>query len=259
MPRGVNIYDQANIESRLWTPNRGVVRSGLNLDAQQNITVVSGNVSQWNDSNNLWSFTQGTAGSRPTYQATGWNNYSPSVRFTAVSQRLVGTASFTPLVSSTAFTSFIVINQTGTGWFWEHGPSSPSARTGLVVIGADLLAVLNSQVTATTIATNTNYVICWRFDGSASTKSILRVNGALAASGGITATTTTGTGELFIGFGPDPNTFIGNMRDCLILPYAATDRQIELIEGYLFWKNGQLSLTLPASHPFRNRPPLIGD
>jgi hypothetical protein len=258
MPRGVNIYDQANIESRLWTLNRAVVSSGLHLDAQQNITVVSGAVSQWNDSNNLWSFTQGSAGARPAYQATGWNN-TPSVRFTSASQRLVGTASFTPLISSTAFTSFIVINQTATGWFWEHGNISPSARTGIVVIGADLLVVLNTQVLTTPIATNTNYVICWRFDGSASTKSILRVNGALAASSGITATTTASTGELFVGFGPDPNSFTGNMRDLLILPYAATDRQIELIEGYLFWKNGQLSVTPSASHPFCNRPPLIGD
>jgi hypothetical protein len=230
----------------------------LNLDAQRNITVVSGAVSQWDDSDRLWSFTQGTAGARPAYQATGWNN-TPSVGFTAATQRLVGTASFTPLVTTGAFTAFAVINQTATGWFFEHGPNSPAARTGLVVIGADLLAVLNGQVTVTTIATNTNYLLVWRFDGSASTKSILRVNGVLVASGGITATATTSTGALFVGFGPDPNTFTGRMRDLLILPYAASDRQIEVLEGYLYWKDGRLIETPPASHPFCNRPPLIGD
>jgi hypothetical protein len=258
MPRGINIYDEAKLQGRLWTPNRGVVQSGLNLDAQKNVTVVSGTVSQWDDLDNLWSFTQGTAGLRPVYQEGGWNN-TPSVGFTATTQRLVGTASFTPLVTTAAFTAFTVINQSATGWFWEHGPLTPTARTGLVIIGADLLGVLNGQTIGTTIATNTNYIIVWRFDGSASTKSILRVNGALAASGGITATATTSTGALFVGFGPDPNAFIGRMRDLLILPYAATDRQIELIEGYLYWKNGRLVETPPASHPFRNRPPLIGD
>ncbi len=258
MPRGLNPYDEARLQGRLWTPNPEIIRRGLNLDAQKNITVVSGAVSQWDDSDSLWSFTQGTAGLRPAYQATGWNN-TPSVGFTAATQRLVGTASFTPLVTTSAFTAFTVINQTATGWFFEHGPLTPTARTGLVVIGADLLAVLNGQTTGTTIATNTNYLLVWRFDGSASTKSILRVNGALAASGGITATATTGTGALFVGFGPDPNSFTGRMRDLLILPYAATDRQIELIEGYLYWKGGRLVETPPASHPFRNRPPLIGD
>jgi hypothetical protein len=258
MPRGINAYDEARLQGRLWTPGREIIRSGLNLDAQRNITVVSGAVSQWDDSDRLWSFTQGTAGARPAYQATGWNN-TPSVGFTAATQRLVGTASFTPLVTTGAFTAFAVINQTATGWFFEHGPLTPSARTGLVVIGTDLLAVLNGQVTVTTIATNTNYLLVWRFDGSASTKSILRVNGVLVASGGITATATTSTGALFVGFGPDPNTFTGRMRDLLILPYAATDRQIELIEGYLYWKDGRLIDAPPAAHPFRNRPPLIGD
>jgi hypothetical protein len=258
MPRGINAYDEARLQGRLWTLGREIIRSGLNLDAQRNITVVSGAVSQWDDSDSLWSFTQGTAGLRPAYQATGWNN-TPSVGFTAATQRLVGTASFTPLVNTAAFTAFAVINQTATGWFFEHGPTTPTARTGLVVIGADLLAVLNGQTTGTTIATNTNYLLAWRFDGSASTKSILRVNGALVASGGITATTTTSTGPLFVGFGPDPNTFTGRMRDLLILPYAATDRQIELIEGYLYWKDGRLIDAPPAAHPFRNRPPLIGD
>jgi hypothetical protein len=258
MPRGVSRYDEARLQGRLWTPDRGIIRSGLNLDAQRNITVVSGAVSQWDDSDRLWSFTQGTAGLRPAYQETGWNN-TPSVGFTAATQRLVGTASFTPLVTTAAFTAFTVINQTATGWFFEHGPTTPTARTGLVVIGADLYAVLNGQVSITPIATNTNYVICWRFDGSASTKSIVRVNGALATSGAITATATTSTGALFVGFGPDPNTFTGRMRDLLILPYAASDRQIELVEGYLYWKDGRLIQTPPASHPFRNRPPLIGD
>jgi hypothetical protein len=258
MPRGLNPYDEARLQGRLWTPNPEIIRRGLNLDAQKNITIVSGAVSQWDDSDSLWSFTQGTAGLRPAYQATGWNN-TPSVGFTAATQRLVGTASFTPLVTTSAFTAFTVINQTATGWFFEHGPLTPTARTGLVVIGSDLLAVLNGQTTGTTIATNTNYLLVWRFDGSASTKSILRVNGALAASGGITATAATSTGALFVGFGPDPNSFTGRMRDLLILPYAATDRQIELIEGYLYWKGGRLVETPPASHPFRNRPPLIGD
>ena len=258
MPRGVSPVDEARLQGRLWTPDRGIIRSGLNLDAQKNITVVGGAISQWDDSDRLWSFIQGTAGARPAYQPTGWNN-TPSVAFTAAAQRLVGTASFTPLVTTGAFTAFAVINQTATGWFFEHGPTTPAARTGLVVIGADLLAVLNGQTTGTTIATNTNYLLVWRFDGSASTKSILRVNGSLVASGGITATATTSTGALFVGFGPDPNTFTGKMRDLLILPYAASDRQIELVEGYLYWKDGRLIETPPASHPFRNRPPLIGD
>jgi hypothetical protein len=36
------------------------------------------------------------------------------------------------------------------------------------------------------------------------------------------------------------------------------DRRRQTVEGYLAWKWG-LVANLPAAHPFKNRPPLIGD
>ena len=245
----------------LWTPDsdRSVIRSGLYLDAARKMTVVSGAVSRWDDTDNKWAFTQSNASLRPQYSATGWNG-SPALNVTSTSQLLVGTANFTPLINSSGFTVFASINHTATGWFFEHGNATPGARTGLAVISNQLYGVINGQVTIGNMSPSTNNIAVWRFDGSASTKSLLRLNGADLVSGGITATaTTSNAGALNIGFGVDPNTFVGLMRDLIILPYAASDALIRKIEGFLYWKSGQLFRTPPARHPFKLRPPLVGD
>ena len=259
MPRGFNRYDEARLQGRLWTPGFDVIRTGLRLNANTRITVVSGAVSQWDDTEGRWSFTQSNASLRPLYSSTGWNG-TPAVNVTAATQVLVGTTTFTPLVGATGLTTFAWVRHTATGWIWEHGNASPGARTGLAVIDNTLYGVINGEVTTGALPANTNNLLVWRFDGSAATKSTLRLNGENLASGGITATAlTTNAGALNIGFGVDPNTFLGFMPELIILPYAADDALIQKIEGFLAWQDGQRSRGLAASHPFVNRPPLIGD
>jgi len=43
-----------------------------------------------------------------------------------------------------------------------------------------------------------------------------------------------------------------------ILPFAVTLKEEQQLAGYILWRWGLTGL-LPAAHPFRNRPPLIGD
>ena len=259
MPRGVSRYDEAQLQGRLWRPGLDVIRTGLWLNANTRITVVSGAVSQWNDTGDRWSFTQSNASLRPLYSSTGWNG-TPAVNVTAATQVLVGTAPFTPLIGASGLTTFALVRHTATGWIWEHGNASPGARTGLVVISNTLFGVINGEVTTGPIPAATNNLLVWRFDGAAATKSTLRLNGTDLASGGITATaTTTNAGALNIGFGVDPDTFIGFMPDLMILPYAADQALIQKIEGFLAWQGGQRFQSLAATHPFVNHPPLIGN
>lgn len=259
MPRGVSLYDEARLQQRLWTPGLDVIRTGLWLNANTRITVVSGAVSQWNDTGDKWSFTQSNASLRPLYSSTGWNG-TPAVNVTAANQVLVGTATFTPLVGASGFTTFALARHTATGWLWEQGNVTPGARHGFAIISNTLYGVINAEATTGAIPAATNNLLVWRFDGAAATKSTLRLNGANLASGGITATaTTTNAGALNIGFGVDPNTFLGFMPELMILPYAADDALIQKIEGFLAWQGGQRFQSLSASHPFANRPPLIGD
>jgi hypothetical protein len=62
-----------------------------------------------------------------------------------------------------------------------------------------------------------------------------------------------------LGFRVDPTTQTGNLGKFIILPYGASDSLINTIEGYMFWDSNQQFIAFPASHQFRNRPPLIGD
>lgn len=244
---------------QLWVPTPADIGSGLYLNARQRITIASGAVSQWQDRDGKWTFTQSNASLRPLYSSTGWDS-TPAVNVTASTQRLLGTATFTPLIGASGFTTFALVRHTATGWIWEHGNATPSARTGLVVINNILYGVVNGEVTTGSIPAATNNLLVWRFNGAAATKSILRLNGANLASGGITANaTTTNAGALNIGFGIDPNTFLGFMSDLLILPYAASDSLIQKFEGCLAWQSGQRLQNFSTSHSFFSRPPLTSD
>jgi hypothetical protein len=50
----------------------------------------------------------------------------------------------------------------------------------------------------------------------------------------------------------------GKIAEVVITLFVPTLRDRRTIEGYLAWKWG-LDANLPADHPYRNRPPLIGD
>jgi hypothetical protein len=50
----------------------------------------------------------------------------------------------------------------------------------------------------------------------------------------------------------------GNVAETGILPFAVTLKEEQQLAGYFMWKWG-LVANLPAEHPFKNRPPLIGD
>ena len=244
---------------QFWVPTPADIGSGLYLNARQGITVTSGAVSQWQDRDGKWTFTQSDSVLRFFYSATGWNN-TPAINVTAFAQRLLGTATFTPLIGASGFTTFVLARHTASGWFWQQGNQQPSARTGFVVINNTLYGVVNNEVTTGPIPAATNNLLVWRVNGAAATKSILRLNGANLASGGITANaTTTNAGALNIGFGVDPNTFLGFMSDLLILPYAASDSLIQKFEGCLAWQSGQRLQNFSTSHSFFSRPPLTSD
>jgi hypothetical protein len=50
----------------------------------------------------------------------------------------------------------------------------------------------------------------------------------------------------------------GNVAETGILPFAVTLKEEQQLAGYILWRWG-LTANLPAAHPFKNRPPLIGD
>lgn len=70
--------------------------------------------------------------------------------------------------------------------------------------------------------------------------------------------TVTAPSTFFFGAGPVFNRYTPwTMREAICIPSNST-RQRQIAEGAILWRVG-LQKLLSASHPFRNRPPLIGD
>jgi hypothetical protein len=87
----------------------------------------------------------------------------------------------------------------------------------------------------------------------------MRLNGQRVSTGTLPIVTgANANNRLVIGPAADPNVMPGLLRDVMVLPYAASLPLIERVEGYLHWR-GNRSTAVASSHPFKNRPPLIGD
>jgi hypothetical protein len=250
--------DEAQLQRRLWTPTRNTLQSGLFLNPRERITRVGSKVSAWADE--LWTFSNAVDATRPTYADSAFGINNPGLS-TVGNSELVTTTSFTPLEGVTAFTVFCEFRTTSTGWIWEKGTATPGERAGFVYIAPDILCVINSDAISVALPNPSGrHISCWRYDNARSPKSILRIDGVQIASGmSVTSTGANPAGRMNLGFRVDPTTQTGNLGKFIILPYGASDSLINTIEGYMFWDSNQQLIALPALHPFRNRPPLIGD
>jgi len=243
MPRGVSPLDQARLQGRLWSPN--VFRLAAWYDAADlsTITTLSGAVTDWRDKSGNGRNLTASVGQRPTYTASGFNN-RPAINYGAAqnNNRLSWTGeAFNPV------RTFGVAH-------WE-GPSPFVGYSGLLSFpftGNDslfLVEVANQWFGARQVFLNGNDPIATPLP-TISTP-FLWVDNVAA-----------GAGRTTIWIGADRAEFNrgwrGKIGEVVITSFEPTLRDRRTIEGYLAWKWG-LNANLPANHPFRNRPPLIGD
>lgn len=272
MPRAPSISQMARFQGRLWTPD--LVRPALWLDAadQSTITIATG-VSEWRDkSNNGRHFTQAVTGSQLALSIGTFNGQN-CLRFDGSNDVLnrvpeawayeypiahfcvFRALSFTPAYS--ALVEFYTSN-TGTAAGWTSLIKS-NGRSSVYV--AHNAGQANYDGTgALSYVTNTPYV--WSSNvgnGFINSWGNGRVDGVV--SGTWTGRTNLGTSTPTMGasalFSRYTNWDIAEqivLNSSSVGTISAAVRQ--LIEGYLAWKWG---VPLTASHPFANRPPLIGD
>jgi hypothetical protein len=258
MPRGVSPVDEARLQRRLWTPTASDMGNGLLLHSDVGVQLTASNkATQWTSLFGGWTFTQSDDGLRPVL--TRWPLDQVALLNSglgASSTRLTGTTLFTPFEAASNFSIFVVFNATGTGWFLSKGSATPSERVGVVVIGSDLYMVLNGSVVIAPVPLNTNCLATIIYSSGAVT---MRLNGQRVSTGTLPIVTgANANNRLVIGPSTDPNVMPGLLRDVMVLPYSASLPLIEKVEGYLHWR-GNRSTGFASSHPFRNRPPLIGD
>ena len=244
---------------RFWTPAQLI--SGGKLARWYSVpdaAVVdgSGNVQTLTDlSGNGVDATQATAGSRPAYEAASPHNGKPgiicstglakSLSMTAVSyngtnglswsfvasQTAVGTGTSNCLVGGGTGGLEVRLNYTSPGWDVIR-----QAQLRLILMTAP--AVNTLSVLGCDLATNST--IGW-VDGTSSSNS---TNPGLS-NGGDALLSAGGTEFLN-----------GRFQEAVASTLKWTTAERQKVDGYLAWK---YRTTLDASHPYKNRPPFVGD
>jgi hypothetical protein len=267
MPRGINAYDEARLQGRLWTP--ALERPALWLDAADlsTISVVTG-VSEWRDkSGNARNVSQATTTSQPSI--TTFNGLN-ALNFDGTNDFLGNTT--TGITSGTytgQFNVFYVATRVGSvgGAVLVDrssnliGSSLFNQIGGIFYISSDGMNV-SSNTTVNTSTFNAfqnagNIVSHQHVSGS---RDNFWLNGTAQSVINGTASNITGSAGFRVGAreGSGLSPWSGLIMEIIVSLNNLTTTNRQQIEGYLAWKWG-LTANLPAAHPFKNRPPLIGD
>jgi hypothetical protein len=270
MPRFSSIYWRAKHQRALRTP--ALDRPAVWLDgADRSTIIIDTGVSQWRDkSGNGRHMT--APGTRPTLAANSLNGLN-TIAFDnrTTTQTLTNAYSYSgtdiTLVSlayslrgtfqeRTAYPRLWSMNATGQQDYNNNSGFIMVYSVGAALNNAATLRT-NSILAQSTINSNAQ----WAFhvgtksggSGTFSTNGEARVSGS-------TSNSALGFNVIRIGndvAGIDSGLF-GNVAEAMIFSYALNLSQQQKVEGYLAHKWG-LTANLPAAHPFKNRPPLIGD
>jgi hypothetical protein len=277
MPRGVSRVDEAQLQGRLWTPALG--RPALWLDTFDLAAIVgqSGAVSQLTDkSGNGRHFTQGVAANRPTLdavlkpQSVLWDGSNDALQRSPEAWMFVYPVSFFVSLRAVSWTNaynspfefYTVAGPSTAGWSYfikSNGKSAcytnDTASTQRNYDGTGAL----------TFSTGTTNILCGTIgNGFINTWGNGAVDGTV--SGSWTQRTNVGALAVDVGSGVKFSRYTNwRIREAIIFTGITLNSAFrQRMEGYMAWRAasfGDITAlnNLPASHPFKNRPPLIGD
>lgn len=280
MARGVSRYDEAAQQGRLWTPAQLRPNVSFWCDASDvsTITIATG-VSQWRDkSGNNRHFTQATAANQPSYSGTGFLG-RPGITFDGVNDnlRLPGISSqITNLTHGVYWVFRRISSNTGGGGYNPTISILPSNGTsdygalhyvkqsnnfGASYPYYNSPALHSYDLTSgTAYQNNIGYVMSFQANApSGATAWGIHRNGALEGNTNsayaIAAPDTRNDGYV-LAHQINPLRYLNCVFAELLMVQNTNAMARQTVEGYLAWKWG---ITLDASHPYANRPPLIGD
>jgi hypothetical protein len=260
VPLGTSRYDEARLQGRLWTPaqRRGLDLGGWYDAADLSTLSIATGVSQWNDkSGNGNHVVQATASAQPTLALNAINGL-PTLRFVTANTQMLEKLSVTGMGSRAGGISMIIVAKVDSTavaqGLVDISDGTGTNRTVLFLIETSAARYRMANDTATPFTDTTAYHI---FGGTG-----LTTAGNTVWADGISATITSPfpdetsvnlrIGTLYGNFYP----VSGNIAEVLIFRSSLADIDRNRVEGYAAWKWG-LVRTLPASHPYKNRPPLI--
>lgn len=267
MPRGTDRYDEARLQGRLWTPDQQASIVGC-WDASDlsTLTMTTGNLvtgfaSKYKNANTLTAATT----ARPTWSISARNG-RPGITFNG-STTVLKNASSTGVPTGTDAITLIAVgyaNTTGqavgaigigtksTGALRGVGKATQSTYSNVAIA-----QIYGTDILSTNAWYQTDAIVSGIFPSGSSPTVVVSVNGVDASA----SVSVNSIGSTAIGIGGYPTGtyfYTGIIQECLMFSEALSSYSRRLVEGYAAWKWGIVN-RLSYDHPFKNRPPLIGD
>lgn len=278
MPRGLNPYDEARLQRRLWTPTLALPSLWYDASDLSTISTATG-ISELRDKSGInRHLTQAVAADQPVFVQNGQNNLSTIRNGTAdvlsratvpifknVGQGWIFVVLKYPTVADSTLGRSVLFFGTGLGVTRINFSAFPVNGTNTLSLGgrrldADTFASVSTSTTRASI--QNRFIIETAHFNWASAQVSHWTNGTqdLAAAAFQTAGNTSNTDATTISILTAGATATPN--DVEVGEVLVFENNLPVIrpviEGYLAWKWG-LQNGLSAAHRFRNRPPLIGD
>lgn len=284
MPRGRDAYEQARLQGRLWTPAsvRPLLGVWYDFSNLESLTLVGSAVGQVNDlSGNNRHMVQVTAGNRPIWVAGGWDGVRPCIQTVDAGDHLVVNSAYVP----TDFTIFCTIERfaqtsdattvprvvmaTLTGnadpvsykdrYLYVPRASTPTFTVDTLVAAGNVITAIRCS-TVTPFTEDKRIVATGIYPSSDYTGTRVAMDGAAGSTITVDADSSATINRLYLmGMASTAaRTFLGKMGEFVLVNGSVLGSLLQTFEGYLAWKWGTQA-SLVVSHPFRNRPPVIGD
>lgn len=260
MARARNFYFEAQQQGQLWEPS--YIRCGLWLDAADTSTIaLSAGVSQWSDkSRNNNNLAQNSGINQPSYRANlqlASVKQRHSISFDGSNDFIFKNGGVAGVAGADLWVFLAITYRNNTTLLQSVFGTDVSSTAPFLYLqadGANLKGYGGNYVSAGSIITNVPEITVLQRGPLATDNLNVFRNGVLAGTG-VVGGATVNDGIIFgrLGTGTFGSFASVDISECIAV-VGSTNRQV--IEGYLAWK---WDLPLPATHPFINRPPLIGD
>lgn len=248
-----------NAESRLWTPRELPVQPWVWYDFSDSSTrtITGQGISEIRPRIGVptLSLLQGADSARPTIQSQSGIEYA---NFDGSNDNL-SRSSITWITGAMTFVSVYTPTAVNTGVIVANNLTSPSTgvnkalRSNSVFFGVNLTGL-------NLLANSWNIAVADCTSGISATQRHWGNGNNFVSSAATNDPSVLGT-TLFLGFQNSGTFFNGRLDQVLIIPALLSNSDRQKLEGFLAWQRiaWNLPANLPTNHPFKNRPPYVGD